>query len=203
MYDSGGLSLKPSDPIHAAMKLDMSGAGAVMGAMTALRDLECPTAVTGFLMCTDNMPSGSATRLGDVLTFRGGTTVEVKNIDAEGRLVLADGMVLATEERPAPDAIVTIATLTGAAMRTFGDEMAAVLGTDQPLVEQLLERGQHHRRAAVAAAPDQALPQVARTPRSPTCATWAGRTPARSRPRCSWPSSPARRLSPTWTSAAR
>jgi leucyl aminopeptidase len=138
MYDSGGISLKPSDPIHAAMKLDMSGAGAVFGAMCALRDLGCPTAVTGFLMCTDNMPSGSATRLGDVLTFRGGTTVEVRNTDAEGRLVLADGMVLATEERPAPDAIVTIATLTGAAMRTFGDEMAAVLGTDQPLVDQLL-----------------------------------------------------------------
>jgi leucyl aminopeptidase len=142
MYDSGGLSLKPSDPIHAAMKLDMSGAGAVFGAMTALRDLGCPTQVTAYLMCTDNMPSGSATRLGDVLTIRGGKTVEVQNIDAEGRLVMSDALVLATEERPAPDAIVTIATLTGAAMRTFGDEMAPILGTNQALVDQALAAGE-------------------------------------------------------------
>ena len=66
--------------------------------MSALRDLGCPTAVTGWLMCTDNMPSGSATRMGDVLTMRGGTTVEVINTDAEGRLVMADALVLAIEE---------------------------------------------------------------------------------------------------------
>jgi leucyl aminopeptidase len=142
MYDSGGISLKPSDPIHAAMKLDMSGAAAVFGAMCALRDLDCPATVTGYLMCTDNMPSGSATRLGDVLTIRGGKTVEVQNTDAEGRLVMADALVLATELRPAPDAIVTIATLTGAAMRTFGDEMAPILGTNQDLVDQTRAAGE-------------------------------------------------------------
>ena len=141
MYDSGGISLKPSDAIHATMKVDMAGAGNVLGAMTALAALGCTTAVTGFLMCTDNMPSGSATKLGDVLTIRGGKTVEVMNIDAEGRLIMADGMVLATEERPAPDALVDIGTLTGAAMRALGEQMAAVLGDNQALVEQVLEAG--------------------------------------------------------------
>ena len=110
------------------MKLDMSGAGAIFGAMTTLRDLGCRATVTGYLMCTDNMPSGTATRLGDVLTIRGGKTVEVVNADAEGRLVMADGIVLAVED--GADAIVTIATLTGAAMRTFGTALAPVLGTD-------------------------------------------------------------------------
>ncbi|NLA65932.1 MAG: leucyl aminopeptidase, partial [Leucobacter sp.] len=82
MYDSGGISLKPSNAMHAAMKLDMMGAGAVFSAMTSLRELGATSVVTGWLMCTDNMPSGSATKLGDVLTIRGGTTVEVKNTDA-------------------------------------------------------------------------------------------------------------------------
>ena len=86
--------------------------------MTALQALSCPVAVTGWLMCTDYMPSGSATRLGDVLTMRGGKRVEVKNTDAEGRLVMADALVLAVEE--GVDAIVDIATLTGQCLRTFG-----------------------------------------------------------------------------------
>ena len=135
MYDAGGISLKPSDAMHAAMKLDMSGSAAVFGAMTTLRDLGCTSKVTGYLMCTDNMPSGTATRLGDVLTIHGGKTVEVVNADAEGRLVMADALVLAVEDHA--DAIVTIATLTGAAMRTFGTALAAALGNNQPLVEQI------------------------------------------------------------------
>ena len=135
MYDAGGLSLKPSDAMHAAMKLDMSGAATVLAAMSALRELGCRSQVTGYLMCTDNMPSGTALRLGDILTIRGGTTVEVVNADAEGRLVMADGIVLSTEL--SPDAIVTIATLTGAAMRTFGTERAALLGTDDRLLAQV------------------------------------------------------------------
>ena len=107
--------------------------------MTTLRDLGCPATVTGYLMCTDNMPSGTATRLGDVLTIRGGKTVEVVNADAEGRLVMADGIVLAVED--GVDAIVTVATLTGAAMRTFGTALAPVLGTDPDLVDQLEAAG--------------------------------------------------------------
>lgn len=137
MYDSGGISLKPSNAMHAAMKLDMMGAAGVFAAMTSLRELGVTTAVTGWLMCTDNMPSGSATKLGDVLTIRGGTTVEVKNTDAEGRLVLADGLVLATEEERRPDAIVDIATLTGAAMAALGTRTAAMLANNDAVAEQL------------------------------------------------------------------
>ncbi|HEY2795799.1 MAG TPA: leucyl aminopeptidase [Micromonosporaceae bacterium] len=136
MYDSGGISLKPGDEVHATMKNDMSGAGAILAAMSLLTALNCPIAVTGFLMCTDNMPSGTAIKLGDVLSIRGGTTVEVLNTDAEGRLVMADALVLANE---APtDAIVDIATLTGACLRALGPDVAGVFGTDQGLVDQVL-----------------------------------------------------------------
>jgi leucyl aminopeptidase len=90
-------------------------------------------------MCTDNMPSGTATRLGDVLTIHGGKTVEVVNADAEGRLVMADGLVMAVED--GADAIVTIATLTGAAMRTFGSAMAAMLANRAELADQLEAAG--------------------------------------------------------------
>lgn len=141
MYDSGGISLKPSNAMHAAMKFDMMGAAAVFSSMTALRELGTTAAVTGWLMCTDNMPSGSATKLGDVLTIRGGKTVEVKNTDAEGRLVMADGLVLATEDSTVadrrPDAIVDIATLTGAAMMALGTRTAAMLANNDAVAGQL------------------------------------------------------------------
>jgi leucyl aminopeptidase len=135
MYDSGGISLKPSNPSHVAMKMDMSGAAAVLSAMSALTDLKCKTKVTAWLMCTDNMPSGSALKLGDVLTMRNGKTVEIHNTDAEGRLVLADGLSLAAEEEP--DGIVDIATLTGAVIGALGPDVAGVLGTNQDFVEQV------------------------------------------------------------------
>ena len=135
MYDSGGIALKAADPTHATMKNDMTGAGVILAAMSALRDLGCQTAVTGWLMCTDNMPSGSATRLGDVLTMRGGKRVEVLNTDAEGRLIMADALVLATED--GVDAIVDIATLTGQCLRTFGTEIAGVMGNNAELVDQI------------------------------------------------------------------
>jgi leucyl aminopeptidase len=140
MYDSGGISLKPSDESHAQMKNDMTGAAAILGAMTALRDLGCTTAVTAYLCCTDNMPSGSAMKLGDVLTMRNGTTVEVLNTDAEGRLVMADGICLAVED--GVDAIVDVATLTGACLRTFGVEIAGVMGNDRDLIGLLQRAGE-------------------------------------------------------------
>ena len=140
MYDSGGISLKGHDVFHQNMKMDMSGAAAVLATMSALKDLKVTTKVTAWLMCTDNMPSGSALKLGDVLTMRNGKTVEIHNTDAEGRLVLADGLSLAVEE--SPDAIVDIATLTGAAMAALGPQMAPVLGTSQALVDQLIERSE-------------------------------------------------------------
>ena len=138
MYDSGGISLKGHDVFHQNMKMDMSGAAAVLATMSVLKELRVRTKVTAWLMCTDNMPSGSALKLGDVLTMRNGKTVEIHNTDAEGRLVLADGLSLAVEE--APDAIVDIATLTGAALVALGESIAPVLGTSQALVDQLIER---------------------------------------------------------------
>jgi leucyl aminopeptidase len=135
MYDSGGISLKPSDMVHARMKNDMSGAASVLAAVAAMAELGSTTAVTGFMMCTDNMPSGSATALGDVFTARGGTTVEIIDTDAEGRVVMCDGLALAAEEQP--DAIVDIATLTGSCARALGPDIAGVFGTDQRLVDQV------------------------------------------------------------------
>ena len=135
MYDSGGISLKPSDPSHAMMKGDMSGAAAVLATMSTLKALGCTNQVTGYLMCTDNLPSGSAMAMGEVLTMRNGKTVEIHNTDAEGRLVLADGLSLATEQKP--DAIVDIATLTGACQRALGSGMAGVMGNNQKWIDQL------------------------------------------------------------------
>ena len=149
MYDSGGIALKPGDESHSTMKNDMSGAGAILAAMLSLSELGCPNEVVGYLMCTDNMPSGTAMALGDVITIRGGTTVEVINTDAEGRLVLADGLVLGTEEPT--DAIVDIATLTGACMRALGTQIAGVMGNHQGLVDQI---------AAAADATDEAVWQL-------------------------------------------
>ncbi len=136
MYDAGGISLKPSDAMHLLMKMDMAGAGACLAAMTALKDLGVTSKVTAYLMCTDNMPSGTAMGLGDVLTIRGGRTVEIKNTDAEGRLVMADALVLATEL--GVDAIVDIATLTGSSLQTLGTRVAAVFGNHQEMVDRAI-----------------------------------------------------------------
>jgi leucyl aminopeptidase len=135
MYDSGGISLKPSDASHASMKMDMSGAAAVLATMGALRALKVKTKVTAFLMCTDNLPSGSAMKLGDVLTMHNGKTVEIHNTDAEGRLVLADGLSLGTLLKP--DAMIDIATLTGACMGALGKKMAGVFGNNRGVIDQI------------------------------------------------------------------
>ena len=140
MYDSGGISLKPTDASHSTMKNDMTGAGTILAAMSALSLLGCTTSVVGYLMCTDNMPSATAMKLGDVLTIRGGTTVEILNTDAEGRLVMADALVLATESPT--DAIVDIATLTGASLRALGTDVAAVMGTSQQVIDQIRVAGE-------------------------------------------------------------
>ena len=106
----------------------------VMAAITeVLGQFSVDARVTGWLMCTDNMPSGTAYKLGDVLTSRGGTTIEVKNTDAEGRLVMSDALVLANED--GVDAIIDIATLTGAALVSLGPATAPVFGNDQVTVD--------------------------------------------------------------------
>ena len=135
-FDAGGLSIKTSQGM-STMKCDMGGAAAVLGTMSALADLSFPIRVTGYMPLTDNMLGGDATRPGDVLKIRNGKTVEVLNTDAEGRLVLADALSLASEAKP--DAIIDLATLTGACMVALGNEYAGLMGTDTDLADQLLQ----------------------------------------------------------------
>ncbi len=130
-FDSGGLSLKPPTSM-VGMKYDMAGAATVLGAVCAAAALALPVAVTAWLCIAENMPSGAALRPNDVIRLRGGTTVEVLNTDAEGRLVLGDGLALASEEHP--DAIVDVATLTGAQIVALGNRTTGAMG-DAGLVE--------------------------------------------------------------------
>ncbi|WP_217613915.1 leucyl aminopeptidase [Cellulomonas sp. GbtcB1] len=131
-FDSGGISIKPAAGMDA-MKSDMAGAAAVLHTVLAAARLELPVAVTGWLCLAENMPSGTAQRPSDVLTIRGGKTVEVLNTDAEGRLVMADGLVAAVEEKP--DVVLDIATLTGAQLVALGPRVSAVMGDDSTRTE--------------------------------------------------------------------
>jgi leucyl aminopeptidase len=137
-FDSGGLSLKTPGGMET-MKTDMGGAAAVLGAIDAAAALGARIRITAFAPLTENMPSGSATKPGDVLTARNGKTIEVLNTDAEGRLVLADGLSLAVEAEP--DAIVDVATLTGAAVVALGKEIAGILGNDEGLMADVQAAG--------------------------------------------------------------
>ncbi|MFB6894048.1 leucyl aminopeptidase [Kitasatospora sp. NPDC056327] len=129
-YDSGGISLKPAGH-NETMKCDMAGAAAVFAAVVAAKRLGLQVNVTAWLALAENMPSGSATRPGDVLRMYGGKTVEVLNTDAEGRLVLADAIVRAGEENP--DVIIDVATLTGAMMMALGNRTFGVMANDDDL----------------------------------------------------------------------
>jgi leucyl aminopeptidase len=135
-FDSGGLSLKPPDSMKT-MKTDMSGAAAVLAAMSVLADLDVTVAVTGYLASAENMPSGRATRPGDVLTMKNGKTVEVLNTDAEGRLVMADALALGAAAKP--DAIIDVATLTGACVVALGNRYTGLMANDEALAAELLE----------------------------------------------------------------
>ncbi|MYT70647.1 MULTISPECIES: leucyl aminopeptidase [unclassified Streptomyces] len=126
-YDSGGISLKPAGH-NETMKCDMAGAAAVFAAVVAAARLKLDVNVTGWLALAENMPSGSATRPGDVLRMYSGKTVEVLNTDAEGRLVLADALAKASEETP--DAIVDVATLTGAMVLALGNRTYGIMSND-------------------------------------------------------------------------
>ncbi|WUH97331.1 leucyl aminopeptidase family protein [Spirillospora sp. NBC_00431] len=139
-FDSGGLSLKPNDGMKT-MKTDMAGGGAVIAAMSALRGLGVRDRVTGLVAAAENMPSGSSMRPGDVIVHYGGKTSEVLNTDAEGRLVLADALAYAAAEL-APDTIVDLATLTGAAKVALGLRHAALFATDDALAAALTEAGE-------------------------------------------------------------
>ncbi|HEX9992015.1 MAG TPA: leucyl aminopeptidase [Acidimicrobiales bacterium] len=134
-FDAGGLSIKTAEGMFG-MKDDMAGGAAVLGAMSALPELGVRVRVLAYVPATDNMLGGDATRPGDVLKIRNGTTVEVVNTDAEGRLILADALSMAAEERP--DAIVDLATLTGAMQVALGDRYAGVMGNDERVVRAVL-----------------------------------------------------------------
>ena len=137
-FDSGGLSLKTAGGMET-MKTDMGGAAAVLCALDAAAALGSRIRITALTPLTENMPSGSATKPGDVLITRNGKTIEVLNTDAEGRLVLADGLSLAAEEEP--DAIVDLATLTGAAVVALGKEIGGLLGNDESLLGEVRAAG--------------------------------------------------------------
>lgn len=124
-FDSGGLSLKPAASM-VGMKYDMTGSATVAGVIMAAAELGAPVSITAWMCLAENMPSGTALRPNDVITIRGGKTVEVLNTDAEGRLVLADGLQAASEENP--DLIVDVATLTGAARVALGERYAGLMG---------------------------------------------------------------------------
>ncbi|MCY4421593.1 MAG: leucyl aminopeptidase [Acidimicrobiaceae bacterium] len=133
-FDAGGLSIKTAQGMMA-MKMDMCGAAAIIGAMSVLPAVGAPVRVKAYLPMTDNMLGGDATRPGDVLTIRNGKTIEVLNTDAEGRLILADALSLACEDEP--DAIIDLATLTGACMVALGPSIAGLMGNDEPFVDQV------------------------------------------------------------------
>jgi leucyl aminopeptidase len=134
-YDTGGYWIKPSSSM-ATMKEDMAGAATVLSALVAIAELGLPIRVTAWAPLAENMISGSAMRPGDVMTARNGTTVEIVNTDAEGRLVLCDALALAAEEQP--DAIVDIATLTGAMVVALGDRIAGVMGDDDVVADLVM-----------------------------------------------------------------
>lgn len=126
-FDSGGLSLKPANAM-GTMKLDMAGAAAALHTVVAAAQLGLQVHLTAWLALAENMPSGTAQRPSDVITIRGGKTVEVLNTDAEGRLVMADALVAASEEKP--DILLDVATLTGAQMVALGNRVSGVMGTE-------------------------------------------------------------------------
>jgi leucyl aminopeptidase len=144
-FDSGGISLKPG-PKMDEMKYDMGGAASVFGTFRALAELALPINVVGLVAAAENMPSGRATKPGDVVKSMSGKTIEILNTDAEGRLVLCDALTYA--ERYKPAAVIDIATLTGACIVALGSHASGLYANDEELAAQLLEAGtETHDRA--------------------------------------------------------
>jgi leucyl aminopeptidase len=137
-FDSGGISLKPGESMEL-MKYDMTGGATVIGAMRAIAQLKPSIPVLGVIPCTENLPSGKATKPGDVVRAMTGKTIEVINTDAEGRLILADAIAYA--KKLGATKIIDMATLTGAVSVALGDVNTAVLGTDQELIDELIAAG--------------------------------------------------------------
>jgi len=138
-FDSGGLSLKTPKGMES-MKYDMSGAAAVLGALIAISEAKLPVNIIASVPIVENLPSGKASRPGDVVKSYGGPTIEIVNTDAEGRLILADAIAY-TVKNYKPEVLIDLATLTGSIISTFGHLAAGIMGNDQPLIEELRESG--------------------------------------------------------------
>ncbi len=134
-FDSGGISIKPSKDMDE-MKFDMSGAAAVLGTISTVAELQLPLNIVGIIPAVENLPSGKATKPGDIITSLSGQTIEILNTDAEGRLILADALTYA--ERYKPEAVIDIATLTGACVVALGKEAHGLMGNHNPLINELL-----------------------------------------------------------------
>jgi leucyl aminopeptidase len=144
-FDTGGISLKPA-PDMDEMKYDMCGAAGVLGTMQAVARMKLPINLTVIVPATENMPSGGATRPGDIVTSMSGQTIEILNTDAEGRLILCDALTYA--ERFEPDAVIDVATLTGACVVALGDVASGLFANKDSLARKLLEAGEvAHDRA--------------------------------------------------------
>jgi leucyl aminopeptidase len=139
-FDSGGISIKPSAAMDE-MKFDMCGGGAVLGTFQALRELDIPLEVIGLVPTSENLPDGKAYKPSDVLTACDGTTIEVLNTDAEGRLILCDAIAYA-EKQYEPDVILDLATLTGAVVVALGHEMTGVFANDTALQKAVCDAGE-------------------------------------------------------------
>lgn len=139
-FDTGGISLKPAAEMDE-MKFDMSGAASVLGTLQAVAEMKLPVNVVGIIPATENMPSGKATKPGDVVTSLSGQTIEVLNTDAEGRLILCDALTYA--ERYNPKVVIDIATLTGACVIALGNFTTGLLSNDDKLAQALLAAGEH------------------------------------------------------------
>lgn len=136
-FDSGGLSLKPADFMET-MKEDMAGAAAVICAIDALAQLDCPVNIVAIAPTSENLPSGTATKPGDIVTFYNGKTAEIKNTDAEGRLILADALSYAVKQYK-PDAMIDLATLTGACSRALGPFYSGLFTEHDEIKKRLME----------------------------------------------------------------
>jgi leucyl aminopeptidase len=138
-FDTGGISLKAGAAMDE-MKFDMCGAASVVGTMATVAQLKLPINIVGLIGAVENMPSSTATKPGDIVTSMSGQTIEILNTDAEGRLVMCD--VLTYAERYKPRSVIDIATLTGAAVATFGSHVSALLSNDDKLAKTLIDCGQ-------------------------------------------------------------
>ena len=138
-FDTGGISIKPSAEMDE-MKYDMSGAGSVLGTFEAVARMRLPVNVVGIVPTCENMPGGNAIKPGDIVTSMSGQTIEILNTDAEGRLVLCDALTYA--ERFEPDAVIDIATLTGACVIALGSVATGLYANDDGLAQDLLDAGQ-------------------------------------------------------------